>query len=153
MGRLREKHWQDAAADFARRLRPYARLAVEEVSEARIKDNASAAEEIKAMQDEAKAITERLKKHHGPVVVLDSAGKAFDSQQMAAWLNDAILSGASEAAFIIGGPLGLAPEIKKRADLILSFSSMTFPHQMMRIILLEQIYRSYRIMRGEPYHK
>ena len=79
-------------------------------------------------------------------VILDSPG-------LAAWLNEAVMGGASEAAYIIGGPLGLDPQIIERADLLLSFSSMTFPHQMMRVILLEQIYRSYRIMHGEPYHK
>ena len=105
------------------------------------------------MQQEAVAISERLKKHRGPVVVLDRTGRALDSPGLAAWLNEALLGGATEAAFIIGGPLGLAPQMIERADLLLSFSSMTFPHQMMRVILLEQIYRSYRIMHGQPYHK
>lgn len=153
VGHLREKYWQDAAADFARRLRPYVRLVAEDVAEARIKDNASPAEERRAMQQEAVAISERLKKHRGPVVVLDRTGRALDSPGLAAWLNEAVLGGATEAAFIIGGPLGLAPQMIERADLLLSFSSMTFPHQMMRVILLEQIYRSYRIMHGQPYHK
>lgn len=153
VGRLREKHWQDAAADFARRLRPYARLVIEEVAEARIKDNLSAAEEEKVIRVEGHDIAGRLGKHNGSVVVLDRAGNALDSMELAGWINDATLKGAGEVAFVIGGPLGLAPEIIRRADLLLSFSRMTFPHQLMRVILLEQIYRSYRIMRGEPYHR
>jgi 23S rRNA (pseudouridine1915-N3)-methyltransferase len=153
VGRLREKYWQDAAADFARRLRTYARLEMVEVPEAHIKETASLAEGKLAMQEEALAILEKLKRHCGPVIALDRKGKALDSPELASWLHKNILEGKSEAAFVIGGPLGLAPEVTERADIILSFSRMTFPHQMMRIILLEQIYRSFRIMHGEPYHK
>jgi 23S rRNA (pseudouridine1915-N3)-methyltransferase len=87
------------------------------------------------------------------VIALDRRGLALDSPGLAAGLHKMILEGKTEAAFVIGGPLGLAPEATQRADLILSFSNMTFPHQMMRIILLEQIYRSFRIMHHEPYHK
>jgi 23S rRNA (pseudouridine1915-N3)-methyltransferase len=80
-------------------------------------------------------------------------GMSFDSPELAAWLNKKILDGTTEVAFVIGGPLGLAPPVLERGDLVLSFSRMTFPHQMMRIILLEQIYRSFRIMHREPYHR
>lgn len=153
MGRLREKYWQDAAADFARRLRPYARLEVIEVSEAHVKESASPAEEKKAMQEEAKAILDKLKRHSDPVIALDRMGKALDSPELAEGLHKMILEGKTQAAFVIGGPLGLAEEVIERADLLLSFSMMTFPHQMMRVILLEQIYRSFRIMNHEPYHK
>jgi 23S rRNA (pseudouridine1915-N3)-methyltransferase len=126
---------------------------VVEVSEAHIKESASLAEEKKAMQEEALAILDKLKRHSGPVIALDRMGKDLDSPGLAAGLHKVILEGKGEVAFVIGGPLGLAPEVTERADLLLSFSKMTFPHQMMRIILLEQIYRSFRIMRGEPYHK
>jgi len=153
VGRLRERHWQDGAADYARRIRPYARLEVEEVAEARLKEGASQAEEKKAMQDEGQAILEKLKGHDAVVVALDRQGKSLDSLQMAEWLERMILEGRGEVAFIIGGPLGLAPEVLERADCRLSFSRMTFPHQMMRVILLEQIYRWMRIMRKEPYHR
>jgi 23S rRNA (pseudouridine1915-N3)-methyltransferase len=124
-----------------------------EVPEAHIKETASLAEGKLAMQEEALAILDKLKRHCGPVIALDRKGKALDSPEMSAWLHKNILEGKSEAAFVIGGPLGLAPEVTERADIILSFSRMTFPHQLMRIILLEQIYRSFRIMHGEPYHK
>ena len=153
VGRLRERHWQDAAADYARRIRPYARLEIEEVAEARLKDRASAAEEKKAMQEEGRAILERLAGHEGMVVALAREGRSLDSRQMAAWLERMILEGQKEAVFIIGGPMGLAPEALERAGCRLSFSRMTFPHQMMRVILLEQIYRGMRIMRKEPYHR
>jgi 23S rRNA (pseudouridine1915-N3)-methyltransferase len=153
VGRLRERYWQDAAAEYARRIRPYARLDVAEVAEARLKDGASRAEEMKAMQEEGRAILERLKGHDGPVVALDRMGKSLDSVQMGEWLNRMVLEGQKELAFLIGGPLGLAPAVLQRADFSLSFSRMTFPHQMMRVILLEQIYRGLRIMHHEPYHR
>lgn len=121
--------------------------------EAHIKEAASLAEGKLAMQEEALAILDKLKRHNGPVIALDRTGKDLDSPGLAAWLQKMILEGKGEVAFVIGGPLGLAPEVTERADLLLSFSKMTFPHQMMRIILLEQIYRSFRIIHGEPYHK
>ena len=152
VGRLREGFWQEAAADYIRRLRPYARLEMVEVAISS-KETASPAAEIRAMEGEGAAILDKLKRHSGPVIVLDRNGEALDSQQLAERLEGLILQGKSEVAFIIGGPLGLAPAILNRADLLLSFSPMTFPHQLMRVILLEQIYRSFRIMHHEPYHK
>ena len=153
ISRLREKYWQDAAADYIRRLQPYARLEIIEIPEARIAASASHAEEAKAMDQEGRAILERLEKHSGPVVVLDRLGKALDSMELAAWLHGQALQGRGNIAWVIGGPLGLSPPVLERADIVLSFSRMTFPHQMMRLILLEQIYRSFRIIKNEPYHK
>jgi 23S rRNA (pseudouridine1915-N3)-methyltransferase len=153
VGRLRERYWQDAADEYARRIRPYARLETSEVGDARIRESASSAEEMKAMQEEGRAILEKLKGHDGPVVALDRMGRSFDSVEMGEWLGEMVLEGQKELAFLIGGPLGLASEVLHRADLVLSFSKMTFPHQMMRVVLLEQIYRGLRIMRHEPYHK
>ncbi len=158
VGRLRERYWQDALSDYARRLQPYARLDIIEIPEARIPESASAAEEEKAMAHEAEGILARLTRQkqqtlEGPVVVLDRKGKALDSLELADWLGEQLLKGPAEITWIIGGPLGLHPSVLKRADLVISFSRLTFPHQMMRIILLEQIYRSFRIMHHEPYHK
>jgi 23S rRNA (pseudouridine1915-N3)-methyltransferase len=153
VGRLRERYWQEAVSDYVRRLRPYGRVEIVEIPEARIPDNASPAEEGKAMEQEAEGILARLKKQEGPVVVLDRKGKALDSLELADWLGEQILKGPAEITWIIGGPLGLHHSILKRADLVLSFSRLTFPHQMMRLILLEQIYRSFRILHHEPYHK
>ncbi len=153
VGRLREKYWQEAAADYARRLRPYGRVEIIEIREARIPDNASTAEEEKAIAEEAEGILAKLKKQEGPVVVLDRKGRALDSLELAEWLGKRTMEGPSEITWIIGGPLGLDSSVLRRADLILSLSRLTFPHQMMRIILLEQIYRSFRILHHEPYHK
>lgn len=153
VGRLRERYWQEAISDYVRRLRPYGRVEIVEVPEARIPDNASPAEEEKAMAQEAEGILARLKKQEGPLVVLDRKGKALDSLELAEWLGKQLLEGPSEITWIIGGPLGLDPSVLKRADLVISFSRLTFPHQMMRLILLEQIYRSFRIIHREPYHK
>jgi 23S rRNA (pseudouridine1915-N3)-methyltransferase len=153
VAKLREKHWQEAAADYARRLGPYARLEVVEIAEARLPEKASMGQERKAMSLEGQAILHKLKAHDGPVIALDRKGKPFDSLEMASWMEGQLLKGRNDMAWVIGGPAGLAPEVLARADLVLSFSRMTFPHQLMRVILLEQIYRSLRIMRGEPYHK
>jgi 23S rRNA (pseudouridine1915-N3)-methyltransferase len=153
VGKLKEKHWQDAVSDYARRLRPYARLEMVQISEARIPERASPAEERIALEEEASAILERLEDHKGPLVALDRQGLALDSLQLSDWLQARALEGGNEMAWVIGGPLGLASSVLERADLVLSFSRMTFPHQMMRAILLEQIYRSFRIMHHEPYHK
>lgn len=105
------------------------------------------------MQEEGRAIIKSLEEWSGQVVALDRCGKSLESLQFAGWLNRLAIEGRAGVAFVIGGPLGLAPEVLSRADMSLSFSSMTFPHQMMRVILLEQIYRAFRIMRHEPYHK
>lgn len=153
VGKLREKHWQDAAYDYARRLRPYARLEIGEIPEARIPQDASLAEEEIAMSQDAFAIHERLSRHSGPVVVLDRKGRAMDSLELARWLQTGLLEGRNEIAWVIGGPLGLASSVLDRADLVLSLSRMTFPHQMARLMLMEQIYRSFKIMHHEPYHK
>ncbi len=153
VGKLKERHWQDGIADYARRLKPYARLEIVEIPEARIPERASPSEEEMAKAQEATAILERLQKSGEFAIVLDRQGKELDSLELSKLLNKQILDGRSEIDWIIGGPLGLAPSVIKQADLVLSFSKMTFPHQMMRLILLEQIYRSFRIINGQPYHK
>jgi 23S rRNA (pseudouridine1915-N3)-methyltransferase len=153
VGKIRERYWQDALSDYERRLRPYARLEVAEVPEARIPEGASAAQERISLDQEAESILGRMKGHSGPVIVLDRQGRTLDSLELAAWLEVQLLEGQKETQWVIGGPRGLAGTVLKRADLILSISRMTFPHQMMRLILLEQIYRGFRIMHHEPYHK
>jgi 23S rRNA (pseudouridine1915-N3)-methyltransferase len=153
VGRLRERYWLEAVADYASRLRPYGRVEIIEISEARIPENASPAEEEKAMAQEAECILARLKKQGGPVVALDRKGKVLDSLELAEWLGKGLLNGQAAMTWVIGGPLGLDTSVLKRADLVISFSRLTFPHQMMRLILLEQIYRSFRILHHEPYHK
>jgi len=152
VGKLKEKYWKDGVADYSRRLLPYVHFEILEVPEAKMKEGISSAEEEIAMELEAKPILERLKKANSLVVVLDRQGKPLSSLEMAKILEEQILDGR-DVTWIIGGPLGLAPSLIKRADLILSFSNLTFPHQMIRLILFEQIYRCFRIIRHEPYHK
>jgi 23S rRNA (pseudouridine1915-N3)-methyltransferase len=153
VGKLKEKYWQDGIADYTRRLKPYARLEIIEISETRIPERASPEEEEMAKAQEATAILERLHRAGDLSIILDRKGKELDSLELSNLLQKQILDGRREMDWIIGGPLGLAPSVIDKADLVLSFSKMTFPHQMMRLILLEQIYRSFRIIHGQPYHK
>ncbi|VVB64955.1 Ribosomal RNA large subunit methyltransferase H [uncultured archaeon] len=153
VGKLKEKYWQKGVEEYVNRLRPYVRLEIVEVLEARTPEGARQAEKDVVMDQEAKTILERLNKTETLTIALDRKGKSFDSEELAKFLEVQILEGRKEITWIIGGPLGLAPSVIERADLVLSFSKLTFPHQMMRLILLEQIYRSFRIMRHEPYHR
>jgi 23S rRNA (pseudouridine1915-N3)-methyltransferase len=153
VGKLKEKHWQDGVADYAQRLRPYLRLELVEIPEVRIPEAASPAEEEIVKAQEAISILERLNNAGDLLIVLDRQGTALDSIELSKLIEKRILEGRSEMNWVIGGPLGLAPSLMKRADLILSFSRLTFPHQMIRVILLEQIYRSLRIIHHQPYHR
>jgi 23S rRNA (pseudouridine1915-N3)-methyltransferase len=152
IGKLKERHWQEGVADYSRRLKPYARMELLEIPEARIPEG-GASEETEAMAEEARAILEKLDKKGGLTIALDRQGKEMSSLDLSHWLQKEILYGKSEINWVIGGPLGLSPLVLGRADLVLSFSRMTFPHQMARLMLMEQIYRSFRIMKGEPYHR
>jgi 23S rRNA (pseudouridine1915-N3)-methyltransferase len=152
VGKLKERYWQEGVAEYARRLRPYARLEIEEVPEARLNDDASSAKTKKAMAVEGEAILGCLRQS-GLVVALERQGRAMDSLELAGWLERQVLDGKKEIAWVIGGSQGLAPSVMKRAGLVLSLSTLTFPHQMVRLILLEQIYRCFRIIYGEPYHR
>ncbi len=153
VGKLRETYWHGGVADYARRLQPYARVEIIEIPDVRVPENASPADEAKVVAKEGDVILERLRRHTGIVVALDRHGKTPDSLELAGWLEKQMLDGQKEIAWIIGGPLGLAEQVISRADLVLSFSTLTFPHQMARLMLLEQIYRSFRIIHHEPYHK
>jgi 23S rRNA (pseudouridine1915-N3)-methyltransferase len=153
VGKLKDKHWREGVADYAKRLRAYTPLEIAEVPESRLAEGASPAEELKALAREGEALLSKLKGREERVVALDRMGEPLDSLELAGWLKGQILDGQKETAFIIGGPLGLSPFVLERADLVVSLSRMTFPHQMARLILLEQIYRAFRIMRGEPYHR
>ncbi len=153
VGKLKEKYWQKGIEEYAGRLRPYVRLDIVEVPEARAPDGASLAEKVGVMDHEAKTILERLDRRETLKIALDRKGESIGSEELAKLLEEKILDGCSEITWIIGGPLGLAPSVIEHADLIISLSKLTFPHQMARLILLEQIYRSFRIIHHEPYHK
>ena len=152
IGKLKEKYWTEAVAESAKRLNKYCTLTINELKEERIPENASPAEEAAAIEAEGRGILRQIKKETY-VIALAVQGKALTSEELSEKIKSLGLAGKSDLAFIIGGSLGLSDEVLARADYRLSFSRMTFPHQMMRVILLEQIYRSFKIMRNEPYHK
>ena len=152
IGKLKEKYWQDAVKEYSKRLGSYCTLQIIELKESPLRANASEADELAVKEAEGKEILRRIR-DGDYVISLEIQGKSFTSEHLAEHMEHLAIDGRSTADFIIGGSLGLSPEVSRRADLKLSFSAMTFPHQMMRVILLEQIYRSFKIIRHETYHK
>ena len=152
IGKLKERYWQDAVKEYSKRLGSYCTLQIIELKESPLRANPSAADEEAVKEAEGREILRRIK-DGDHVITLEIKGKSFSSEQLADHVEQLAISGRSTVDFIIGGSLGLSPEVSRRADLKLSFSAMTFPHQMIRVILLEQIYRSFKIIRHETYHK
>ena len=152
VGKIKEKFYRDAIDEYAKRLSRYCKLEILEVPDEKTPDNASEAEEAQIKKKESERILCKIKED-AYVITLEILGKKMDSPSFGQVLEKAALSGKSHIQFVIGGSLGLHEEVSKRADLKISFSDMTFPHQLMRVILCEQIYRGYRIINGEPYHK
>ena len=151
VGKSKEKYWDAAYAEYLKRLRAYCSPEVIEVREARLPANASPADERNVIDAEGRDILGRISGGDF-VIALDIRGKEFSSEELARKISD-ISFNNSRICFIIGGSLGLSDEVKERADLRLSFGKITLPHQLARVVLLEQIYRGYRIINGEPYHK
>lgn len=152
VGKIKERYLSDGIGEYAKRLRRYCRLTFREVADEPAPDGASEAEEEKIRRTEG----ERLLGAIPPdayVIALDLRGEMLDSVEFAGKLGQIALSGKSHIAFVIGGSLGLSDDVIARSDMRLCFSKMTFPHQLMRLILSEQIYRAFRILRNEPYHK
>ncbi len=152
VGRLQETWWRDAAAEYEKRLKRYCDLRIKELPDEKAPERASAAERDKILRIEGERIL-KAADPRAPYWALAVKGKRMDSERFAAKLEELPVQGIPHLQFVIGGSLGLSPEVLSGADLELSFSDMTFPHQLMRVILLEQIYRGFRILRGEPYHK
>ena len=152
IGKLKEKYWTDAIKEYSKRLSRFCSLEITELKESLLPANASPADEEKVKLEEGREILKAIK-DGTYVITLEIKGKALTSEELAAKIDDLGITGRSSVAFVIGGSLGLSPEVSQRADFKLSFSRMTFPHQMMRVILLEQIYRSFKINRHEAYHK
>ncbi|MGC2873473.1 23S rRNA (pseudouridine(1915)-N(3))-methyltransferase RlmH [Ihubacter sp. rT4E-8] len=152
IGKLKEKYWSQAVVEYSKRLSSYCSLQIVELKESRLPDKAGVAEELAVKQAEGVEILKKIKDNMY-VITLEVQGKELSSEKLAGKIEELGLSGNSNIAFVIGGSLGLSPDVSKRADFKLSFSPMTFPHQMMRVILLEQIYRSFKIIRHETYHK
>lgn len=152
VGKIKEKYLKDAIAEYAKRLSGYCKLEILEVADEKIPEHAGKAEEDAVRSREAKRISRHIKEE-AFVITLEIKGRQLSSEELAEKIESLGIQGESSLVFIIGGSLGLGEEIRKRSDYALSFSRMTFPHQLMRVILLEQLYRSFRIVRGEPYHK
>ena len=152
VGKLKEGYWTEAVNEYSKRLGKYCTLSIIEVKEEKSGDHPSRAEEARVVDAEGRRL-QAMTRDGSYRIALDIKGKVLSSEELAEKMEQLRLQGRSSVEFQIGGSLGLSPEILEGADLRLSFSKMTFPHQMMRVILLEQIYRSFRIARNEPYHK
>lgn len=152
VGKLKEKYLKLAIEEYSKRLSRYCKLSIVELNDEKTPDNASEKEELMIKEKEGNNILKHIKDNMY-VIALDIKGKMVTSEELASFVDDLGLRGNSNIALVIGGSLGLSKEVLNRADYKLSFSKMTFPHQLMRVILLEQVYRAYRIINGEPYHK
>ena len=152
VGKIKEKFYRDALVEYTKRLSRYCSLSITEVADEKTKEQASDVECAIIKDREGERILKSIRED-GYVIALAIDGKNLDSVELSKKIENLALTGKSNLYFVIGGSLGLSDEVMKRADYKLSFSRMTFPHQLMRVILLEQIYRSYRIINHEPYHK
>jgi 23S rRNA (pseudouridine1915-N3)-methyltransferase len=139
IGKLKEKYWVEAVGEYSKRLTKYCNLTIEELKE-------------DSIFEEGENILKRIKKETF-VITLEIKGNMLDSEALAKKIESLGMEGKSDITFIIGGSTGISDEVSRRADFKLSFSKMTFPHQMIRVFLLEQIYRSFKIIKGETYHK
>lgn len=152
VGKCKEGYWRDAIAEYSKRLSKYCTLEIMEVEDEKTPQNASEVEEDKIKEKEAEKLMKNIP-DSAYVIALAIEGKKMDSVKFSNLIQNLGVTGKSNIVFVIGGSLGLHSSIYKRADQLLSFSDMTFPHQLMRVVLLEQIYRGYRIANNEPYHK
>ncbi|MED4851775.1 23S rRNA (pseudouridine(1915)-N(3))-methyltransferase RlmH [Caldifermentibacillus hisashii] len=152
VGKLKEKYLKQGIDEYLKRLSAYAKVEIIEVADEKAPEHLSEAEMEEVKRKEGERILSHLSEDTY-IITLEISGRMLNSEQLAAKIDELGTYGKSKLAFIIGGSLGLSKQVQNRSDLALSFSKMTFPHQLMRLILLEQIYRAYRINRGEPYHK
>lgn len=152
VGKIKEKFYRDAIAEYAKRLSRYCKLEITEVADEKTPDGAGNTIEMQIKDKEGMRLLNKIK-DDDYVIALAIDGKMKDSVELAKEIEQLGIRRKSSLTFVIGGSLGLSESVLKRADMKLSFSKMTFPHQLMRVILLEQIYRSYRIINQEPYHK
>lgn len=152
VGKLKEKYLVQGIAEYAKRLGPYAKLDMVEVPDEQAPETMSAAEEERVKAKEGERILSKVKPD-SHVVAMAIDGNMWTSEQLSSHLAGLATYGQSNVSFIIGGSNGLSPEVLRRADTKLSFGRITYPHQLIRLILVEQVYRAFKIMRGEPYHK
>ena len=152
VGRLKEKYWTAAVDEYSKRLGKYIKLDITELPDEKAPESMSVAQERQVKEKEGERILKAIK-DDAFVVTPEIEGKQLTSVELAGFISEKMTRGVSHIAFVIGGSLGLSDEVIKKSDYHLSFSKMTFPHQLMRVVLLEQIYRACRINAGEPYHK
>lgn len=152
VGKIKESFYRQAIDEYAKRLSKYCKFEVVEVTDEKTPDTASAAQEDQIKEKEANRLLEKIKED-AYVFTLEIKGKRFTSESFSECIDKITIQGNSHLIFIIGGSLGLHEKVLKRSNQAISFSDMTFPHQLMRVILAEQIYRAFRIMKNEPYHK
>ena len=152
VGKLKEKYLVDGIKEYTKRISAYADIEMIEVSDERIPDKASLAEEVIVKNKEGRKILDRVKQDDY-MILLDVSGKEIDSVAFSKHIEECMINGKSSIVFVIGGSLGHGEEILTRANFRLSFSPMTFPHQLMRLILVEQVYRAFKIIKNETYHK
>jgi 23S rRNA (pseudouridine1915-N3)-methyltransferase len=152
VGRIKEKFLQDGISEYEKRLRPYAKLQIVEIAEEKRLASAPPSVERIALEKEGHRILAAIPEG-SLVIALAVKGQSWSSEELAASFREWELSGQNQLAFVIGGDLGLSPAVLARSDLRLSLSKMTFTHPMARLLLIEQVYRAFRIIRGEPYHK
>lgn len=152
VGRIKEKYLSEGINEFLKRMKPLANIEIREIADEKAPENLSPKEEELVKRREGEKILAAIKQGR-TVIALAIEGKNLSSEQFAGLIADWGLSGKSDLTFVIGGSLGLHQTVLERADFLLSFGRMTFPHQLMRLMLMEQIYRAFRINRGEPYHK
>ncbi len=150
-GKLKEKYLRQGIAEFMKRLTPFAQVNILEIHEEKMKENPSQAEKDQVLQAEGKRLLKQVPQG-SYLIVLDVYGKQVSSEELAARMDALGLQGRSNITFLIGGAFGLSQEVRAAADELLSFSRMTFTHQMVRLLLVEQIYRAFKINRGEKYH-
>lgn len=152
IGKLKEKYWTDAVEEYIKRLSKYCDIQILQLKEVRLPDKASAAQEQNVIYQEGQSILRSIK-DNSYVITLEIQGKQLSSEEFAYKLKALPLEDKSDITLVIGGSLGLSREVSERSNFKLSFSKMTFPHQMMRVVLLEQVYRAFKINKNEAYHK
>lgn len=152
IGKLKEKYLKDGIAEYGKRMSRFAKFEIVELADEKTPDNASAAQNQQIMEKEGERILAKISERDY-VIVLAIEGKQLSSAAFSKVIADATLRGYSDIVFVIGGSLGLADKVKKRANLRLSFGLLTLHHQLMRLVLSEQIYRAFMIQQGSPYHK
>ncbi|MCJ1655188.1 23S rRNA (pseudouridine(1915)-N(3))-methyltransferase RlmH [Staphylococcus sp. NRL 16/872] len=152
VSKLKEKYWKQAIAEYEKRLGAYSKIEIIEVPDEKAPENMSEKEIEQVKEKEGQRLLAKIKPQ-ATVITLEIQGKMLSSEGLAQELQQRMTQGQSDFVFVIGGSNGLHEDVLKRSNYALSFSKMTFPHQMMRVVLIEQVYRAFKIMRGEAYHK